>query len=153
MKSSANPILYAILGLSIMGLTPSYACTSPSQPKNRSTTIDMARVRYDADRLLRGAESVVVATVIRPPRPRRRSDVETPPPGLLKVDEVLKGRAPKIVQIHRTDPCLIYFQKIGETGIVTLRKNGNLYYPSFLPKEISEEIKRRLNLGYLSTKG
>jgi hypothetical protein len=64
-----------------------------------------------------------------------------PQPGLLRVTRVIKGSAPGTLLVPLPDPCLFFFQKVGERLIVSSPSTKQQASP--LSRGIVESLRRR----------
>src|SRR5687767_9334779 len=103
-------ILAAIL---LVPATQAEACSrNPRASSVRPAS--QAAIDQAARQVFGNAEFVAQVTVLRSPRFRTNRDNGPPPPGLLRVDAVIKGAPPRTISLPLADPCLLYFQRVGE---------------------------------------
>jgi len=132
-------LVFLCLGISLA--SPAWACTpSPVQSK----PITAAQAERAARSLLGNAGAVVEARLVRAPRHRLRGEKTTPPPGILRVEKVLRGQAPTVILIPVTDPCRLNYPTVGERGILLLKPDGSPY-PDFVRGPVASSIRAMLN--------
>lgn len=95
----------------------SLACSPPPFPPSEPT---QAVVDDGALRWFREADYVAEIIVERSPRHRRNDDAGPPPPGRLRVVNVIKGDAPTVIILPLPDVCEFYFMRSGERWIVAV---------------------------------
>ncbi|MFN3558520.1 MAG: hypothetical protein ACK4UQ_04455 [Brevundimonas sp.] len=113
------------LALSISLPTSALAC-SPlpfPQPEPTQAVVDDGALRW-----FREADYVAEIIVERSPRHRRNDDAGPPPPGRLRVVNVIKGEAPAVIIVPLPDICEFYFMMPSVRWIVAV-SGGNAPQP------------------------
>lgn len=95
----------------------SLACSPPPFPPSEPT---QAVVDESALRSFSEADYVVEIIVERSPRYRRNGEAGPPPPGRLRVVNVIKGDAPPVILVPLPDICEFYFMGPGVRWIVAV---------------------------------
>lgn len=113
-----------------------FACSPPPlvAPEPSEAMVDESALQ-----LFRDADYLAEIVVERSPRFRLRNESRPPPPGRLRVVNVIKGAPPSIVIVPMADPCLTYFQIRGERLIVAYSRN----YPITLTERQAASLRRR----------
>ena len=101
------------------------ACTPPPFPPPEPT---QAFVDESALRSFSEADYVAEIVVERAPRYRRNDEAGPPPPGRLRVVNVIKGDAPAVIIVPLPDICEFYFMGPGVRWIVAV-SGGNAPQP------------------------
>ena len=130
-------LLAATLALIVGVPTSALACTPPPFPPPEPT---QAVVDDGALRWFREADYVAEIIVERSPRYRRNGEAGPPPPGRLRVVNVIKGEAPAVIIVPLQDVCGFYFMRPGVRWIVAV-SGGNAPQP--LTERQAASLRRR----------
>ena len=134
-------LIISLVAINAAWGSPAVACLiRPSTSQLAPPT--QAEIDRTAKRNYENADFIAQVTVLRSPRFRRNTDRSDPPAGLLRVDAAVKGSPPRFIRVPLADPCLLYFQTVGERVVVSSR-NG---YPSTLA-DVTIASLRRMKLG------
>lgn len=102
-------------GLALPGVT--FAC-SPPPPGYVAPVTSQAQVDAAARETFRQIDFIAQVVVERSPRLQLLNERTSPPPGRLRVIAAVKGSPPTLLELPSPDPCLFYFQTVGERLIV-----------------------------------
>jgi hypothetical protein len=130
--------------LAIIGLhaSVSQACEPP--PPNAVAAPSQAEIDAGASRTFADADYIAEVVVLRSPRFQRIGERRPPPAGVLRVIAVIKGSPPETLLLPLADPCLAFFQKIGERLVVSSYRVGSQPQPI---ADIAVQSLRRRKIG------
>ncbi|WP_339914607.1 hypothetical protein [uncultured Brevundimonas sp.] len=128
-------LVVGIVLLNVSMPVAAFACSPPAfvAPEPSQATVDEV-----AFRIFQDSDYLAEVIVERSPRFRLRNESGSPPPGRLRVVNVIKGAPPSII-IVMADPCLAYFQTRGERLIVAHSRN----YPLTMTERQAASLRRR----------